>query len=163
MRVSRLLVFFVAVTLLQNLPSAQARQKNSDPAWSAVQALQAGTAVTVKDKTRRSSRGRIVTVTDQAITIVGNKATIVIDRQSIAKIVIDNGRSVGRSTMIGAGVGAGSGAAVGAVIIAAFGGGEDGTGPAVMTISTVLGAIAGTAAGALGGLFRERTLVYESR
>ncbi|MFY9607331.1 MAG: hypothetical protein WAU45_01790 [Blastocatellia bacterium] len=163
MRVKPLLVFFLAATLLSNSPSLSARQKNGDSTWSAVQALQPGTTVTVKDKARKSTRGRLVTVTDLALTLIDKKGTVAVDRQSIAKVVIDNGRSVGRSTLIGAGIGAGAGASVGAVIIAAFGGGEDETGPAVMAVSTALGAVAGTAAGALGGLFRHREVVYESK
>ena len=163
MRAKPLLVFFIAATLLSNSPSLLARQKNADSPWSAVQALQPGTTVNVKDRAGKSSKGRLVTVADQSVTLVDRKGMIVIDRQNIARVVIDNGRSVGRSTLIGAGIGAGAGASVGGVIIAAFGGGEDETGPAVMIVSTSLGAIAGTAAGALGGLFRQKTLVYESK
>lgn len=163
MRINRLIVFFIAATLLSNPPSLSARQKNADSAWSAVQALQPGTTVSVKDRAGKSTRGRLVTVTDQALTLIDKKGTVAVDRQSIARVAIDNGRSVGKSTLIGAGVGAGAGASVGGVIIAAFGGGEDETGPAVMVVSTALGAVAGTAAGALGGLFRHRKVVYESK
>lgn len=163
MRVKPLLGLFIAATLLSNSPSLLARQKSADSTWSAVQALQPGTTVGVKDRAGKSTRGRLVTVTDQAVTLIDKKGTVVVDRQSIARVVIDNGRSVGKSTLIGAGVGAGAGASVGGVIIAAFGGGEDETGPAVMAVSTALGAVAGTAAGALGGLFRHRKVVYESK
>lgn len=163
MRVKPSLVFFIAATLLSDSPSLLARQKNGDSTWSAVQALQPGTDVSVKDKTRKSTRGRVVTVTEQAVTLVDKKGTVSVDRQNIARVVIENGRSVGKSTLIGAGIGAGAGASVGGVIVAAFGGGDDDTGPAVMAVSTALGAVAGTAAGALGGLFRQRKVVYESK
>jgi hypothetical protein len=163
MRVKPLFVFFIAAILLSNSPSLLARQKNGNSTWSAVQALQPGTTVSVKDKAGKSTRGRLVMVNDQAVTLIDKRGTVVVDRQNIARVTIDNGRSVGKSTLIGAGVGAGAGASVGGVIAAAFGGGDDDTGPAVMAVSTTLGAVAGTAAGALGGLFRHRKVVYESK
>lgn len=163
MRVKPLVVFFLTATLLSNSPSLLARQKSTDSAWSAVQALQLGTTVSVKDRAGKSNKGRLVLVTDQSVSLIDKKGTVVIDRQNISRVVIDKGRSVGKSTLIGAGVGAGAGASVGGVLIAAFGGGEDGIAPIVMAVSTTLGAAAGTAAGVLGGLFRPRTLVYESK
>lgn len=98
MRVKPSLVFFIAATLLSNSPSLLARQKDGNSTWSAVQALPPGTAVSVKDRAGKSTRGRLVTVTDQALTLIDKKGTVAVDRQNIARVAIDNGRSVGKST-----------------------------------------------------------------
>jgi hypothetical protein len=163
MRVKPFTVCLLALTFLLSSTEVLARTKSANSEWSVVQALSAGTRVSVKDKAGKSVSGRIEAVTDQALTVSLKTGNIVIDRQNVARVVLENGRSVGHSTLVGAGIGAGSGATVGGVMIAAFGGGEDGTGPAVMAFTTLIGAIAGTVSGLLGGIFRQRKVVYESK
>jgi hypothetical protein len=162
----RFVVCFVALILLSNSPAFLARQSNSSsPQWAAVQALSPGTKVVVKDKSRRTSKGLIVSVTADSLTLQDKQTSITLDRPQIAKIQLANGRSLGRSTLIGAGIGAGTGVATAGVLLAIAGteDAEDGEVAAIIGVVAVIGATAGTVGGLLSGLFARHPVIYESR
>ena len=86
-----------------------------------------------------------------------------LERDRISKVHRVGGADVGKSTLIGLGVGAGAEAAIGGVVAATNGPAESGEGHLPIVHIGAAGAIIGTAAGALTGLFRrKKVLIYES-
>jgi hypothetical protein len=164
MRVRFLCVTLVAVALLANSATlfAKSKPKPSD-AWPVVQALPTGAKVIVKEKAGKTTKGQVTAITTDAITVSQRSGTVVIDKQQVARIHVDE-QSLTRSTLIGLGVGAGTGAAVGGIMLISLGpedaGDEAGL---IMGVTTVLGAVGGAVGGTIRGLFPNRRLIYESR
>ncbi|MEK6279189.1 MAG: hypothetical protein AABN95_02440 [Acidobacteriota bacterium] len=92
------------------------------------------------------------------------KSLIDIERARIKKVYRKGGSQVGKSTLIGLGIGTATGVAIGGVIAATDGPAESGEELLPMLHVGAAGAIIGTAAGVVTGLFRrKKTLIYESR
>jgi hypothetical protein len=160
MRVRFLCVTLVAIALLANSVTLFA-QSNPTDAWLLVQALPARARVVVRDKAGKTTKGQVTAVTADAITVSQRSGNVVIDKQQVARLHVDE-QSLARSTLIGAGVGAGTGATVGGIILASAGT-EDFDVPLFLGFFAGIGAGAGAVGGVIRGLFPNRRLIYESR
>jgi hypothetical protein len=157
---SLLLALAIVCTLT---PPVIAQESAAGRGWPAVQALASGTKLRVRMKSGETVEGRLDTVFDAGLTLSRRGGTITLSRDAIQKAYRVGGRQVGKSTLMGLGIGAGIGAAAGGA--EAVWGGPHESGEAAMPVFVFAagGAIIGTTAGLVVGLFRrKKVLVYES-
>ena len=162
---TKLFIFLlVLLPLVVNSTAVFARQAND---WGAVQAIGSGARVRVQLKDGTKNDGILRAVSSSTLTMDRNGNTLDFNRDSIAKVhrVVSGskGRSIAKSTAIGAGIGFGTGAGVAfaagnyedletAELVGIFGG-----------IGAAIGAGIGALIGSIGGGRDKRELVYESR
>jgi hypothetical protein len=132
--------------------------------WSVVRMLQPGARLKVESGDGKNFEGTLKAVSDVSVTVSNMGKDTEIRKEDARRVYVLKG-SVVKWTLTGTAIGAGGGAAFGAAV----GGGCDpqrsllcfdrGTMAAVFG---VVGAVIGTAAGAVAGVFRrKRALVYE--
>ncbi len=154
------LVFFA---LIIN-STAAAFQKAMDD-WSAVRALPVGGHLSVRLKDRKKTEGLLVSVSDTTLTLMRKDRTIEIAQPDIAKVYQliprSAGKSVARSSLIGAGIGFGVGVAAGGALGAA----EDIAALETMALFGTIGAGVGAVIGAIKGLAsrHRRVLIYDAK
>ena len=157
------LLLTLAIVFTQTLP-VMAQEPAAGRGWPAVQALAPGTKLSVKMKTGETVEGTLGSVSDTGLTLSRRNRAIILRRDDIQQAYRLGGRQVGKATLIGLGVGAGVGAAVGGVAAATGGPLESGEAAMPVFVFGAGGAIIGTAAGLVTGLFRrKKVLVYESK
>jgi|SRR5687767_1321260 len=157
------LVLMLCLVFAPTLP-VMAQIAGGDQGWSAVQALTQGTKVNVKMKNGDTVEGKLDSVSDTGVAVSRKDLAIILRRDDIKKLYRVGGKQVRKTTLIGLGVGAGAGAAIGAVEAVAGGPHETGEAHMPVFILGAGGAIIGTAAGAVTGLFRrKKVLIYEAR
>lgn len=128
--------------------------------WEAIKVLPSRDVLTVTLKNGKSEKGKLIDVTDTALTLSQGKRITELRRQEIFQIYRAIPKSRRRGTVTGAAVGAGLG-----VMTARFGDGSSGTGlspgAAVVGIlfTTGIGALIGR--GIAGG--QQSVLIYEAR
>ena len=158
------LPLLVLFTLVVNSTAALAGQSGD---WGAVQSIGAGEKVRVQLKDGKKTDGTLRGVTSTGLTVERNSNTLDYSRDSIARVyrVVkgSKGKSIAKSTAIGAGIGFGAGAGVGI----AAGNYEDlDTGELIAIlggIGAAIGAGIGALIGSIGGGRDKRQLIYESR
>src|SRR5688500_1332136 len=138
-------------------------QQSAHRDWSAVQGLTQGTKVSVKMKNGETVEGESGSVSDAGITVSRKDLAIILRREDIKKLYRVGGKQVGKTTLIGLGAGAAAGAAIGGVVAVAGGPHETGEAHLPVFILGAGGAVIGTAAGGVTGLFRrKKVLIYEA-
>jgi hypothetical protein len=162
---SILCIFLLFVFLLYSSP-VRAQQLSRE--WEAVRAIPTGAKVRVQTKDGKKTEGKLLRVADTMLTLERDGANPVdFNRDAIAKIyqfvAKSTGKTIAKSTLIGAGIGFGGGAGVGL----AAGNYEDlDQGELVMIlggIGAAIGAGIGLLVGAIAGSGQKRVLVYESK
>jgi hypothetical protein len=109
----------------------------------------------------KSIEGRLVAADDDSLMLTAQGRTVSIPRREIERLEVSRGRMIGKGAGLGAAVGAGLGAALGVGLIAALDGQDDwvyrsSDYVAVGAVTGTVGAITGTALGALTGACFER-------
>ena len=151
----------LAASLL--LPSVTSAQTPTAPTgdWSALRTVGQGDKLHVKLKSGKTVKGKMVGVSDTALSLTVSDRTTEVSRDDVQSVHRVTNRSAKKATLIGAG----AGAAVGAVAGAATSDDNDfifskGEAAAVLAgIGAGVGAIAGFAIGKTGG---KRVLIYEA-
>jgi hypothetical protein len=153
------------ITVLLLLPSPATSQVRPQNDWLLLQRLTRGDKLRVELKQGGTIEGKLSGAADTALTLsIGNR-TRDINQSDVRKIYVLSGKSVGTTTLKGAGVGAATGAAVGAGL------GEDCTKSSgiclnrgtLAVIGAALFAIPGAIVGfVLGAGGHNRRLIYEA-
>lgn len=146
-----------------SLPSVTTAQTSTAPTgdWSAIKTVGQGDKLDVKLKSGKTIKGRLVSVSDTALSLSVKDKTTDISRDDVQSVYRVKGKSATKSTLIGAG----AGAAVGAGIGAATSDNDDfifSRGQATAIVAALgagVGAIAGFAIGKAG---RKRVLIYDA-
>jgi hypothetical protein len=157
------LAICLVVAASLSLPSVTPAQTSTSPTgdWSAIRTIGQGDKLEVKLKSGKTVKGKMVGVSDTALSLtVSDKATD-ISRDDVQSVYRVTSKSAAKSTLIGAGVGAGVGAAVGAATSDdddfIFSRGQSAA--VVGALGAGVGAIAGFAIGKSG---RKRVLIYDA-
>lgn len=154
-----LLSALLAITLLLS-PAAHAQQPTATGNWAAVQAVPAGDELIIKFKDGQSERGRLISVTDTALSITRKNKEQTFGRADISQI--HHLRRKAEKTKYAL-VGAGAGAVVGAVAGKAKNSPPIDDGEIYVVLGTAIGAGIGAVAGLLFGQGRrKRVLIYQA-
>jgi small nuclear ribonucleoprotein (snRNP)-like protein len=130
--------------------------------WSRLNSVAAGSKLSVKLRNGQKVDGTLSSVSDTALMMNVKNASTEMKRDDVLSVHQVNGKSVGKSTLIGLGVGAGAGAVLGiAADASSDDNGLEGLDNAAATGITVLGAAAGAVAGfIIGKTGKKRVLLY---
>ena len=132
--------------------------------WSALRAVASGSKLVVKQKNGKTVKGKLSSVSDDALTLSVKNAPLNVKREDVLSVYQVKKKSATKATLIGLGVGAGAGAALGAAAVINDDYGFDKLDRAVMGGLTVLGGAAGALTGYLFGRGgSKRVLIYESK
>ena len=149
-------------SLLLSTVTVSAQTATND--WSRLNAVPAGSALSVKLKSGKTINGTFSRVSDTTLSLTVKNAAQDLRREDVASVHQLTKKSAGKETLIGAGVGAGVGAALGAV-------GDTANEHSILDtdgLATAVGAILGAGIGAgtgflIGRSGRKRMLVYEAK
>lgn len=156
-----ILNIFLAIALIY-APVATAQQSALSGEWSSIRAVPQGAELSIKLKDGQTLRGKLMTVTDTALSlIVKNNKTETLDRNDVSEVYQVRRKSEkAKYALIGAGVGTGVGAGIGA----AKNSPESDDGEIYTVMGVALGAGIGAVAGLLFGMGRrKRVLIYQAR
>jgi hypothetical protein len=159
----------IVLLILLTLPSTGLAQNTSGQSadWAAVRSLVRGEKLSVRLKDGKKLEGRLLDVSDSALTIDRKGSPTDLDQQSVEKVYRltpkSVGKSIGKSALIGAGIGFGAGAGVSLAagsyedletteLIGILGG-----------IGAAIGAGIGAMVGAISGSGNKKVLVYDSK
>jgi hypothetical protein len=134
--------------------------------WADVQATSTGNKLSLRLKDGKKMEGRLVNISDTALTIDRGSKSTDVTRDSIEKVYRiepkSRGKSIAKGALIGAGIGFGAGAGVGI----AAGNYEDLETAELVGILGGIGAAIGAGLGALFSSFgkkEQKVLIYESK
>jgi len=160
---SAIVVAFALVAMLAK-PQIAFAQVTPNPirgSWEGIKAVPPGDEVVVRLRNGQTLKGRLINISDAALTIEQAQRTTDITRGDALRVHRVVSKSAKRATLIGIGIGAGLGIAA-AVAAAKDGPGEAEAGIAALFIGTI-GAGAGALIGYIVGSRKHRTLIYETR
>lgn len=154
---------FLLLICIIGIPACSWGQKNQ-ASWQNLNAIDPGQKILVIDMNSKKSSGKLLSVTDTAISLQTVTAERMITRQDVRTVKLGKRANILRNTLIGAGIGAGVGAGVGAAtykkcvpngqFLACLG--DFGRGP-----QTAVGAALGLVGGAIiGALWPDHHTVY---
>jgi hypothetical protein len=167
MKTKFIVPILIIFTLIANSTISFAGQA-SDPnrQWADVQATSTGNKLSLRLKDGKKMEGRLVNISDTALTIDRGSKSTDVTRDSIAKVYRvepkSKGKSVAKGALIGAGIGFGAGAGVGI----AAGNYEDLETAELVGILGGIGAAIGAGLGALFSSFgkkEQKVLIYENK
>jgi len=152
----------VAALLLSSVTVSA--QLSTAPAsdWSRLNAITAGSKLSVKLKSGKTFEGKLSGVSDTALSLTVKDKPVDLKREDVQSVHQITKKSATKATLIGLGVGAGAGAAIGLA-----GRSNDGFTKLENSVTaglTVLGAGAGALTGFLiGRSGRKRVLIYQAQ
>ncbi|HTS27305.1 MAG TPA: hypothetical protein VMH81_15620 [Bryobacteraceae bacterium] len=133
-------------------------------AWASVQRLAPGQSVEVVNQKGESFSGKLESVSEESIVILGKHHTATVPRTAVKRVQIRGSRRL-RCTLIGAGIGAGAGLGLGAAgaesLANSSGGDFANLKPAIIGASGAAGALIGAVVGSAVG--NRGTTVYRIR
>jgi small nuclear ribonucleoprotein (snRNP)-like protein len=149
-------------SLLLSTVTVSAQTASND--WSRLNAVPAGSKVSVKLKSGKTIDGTLNSVSDTTLSLTVKKAAQDLRREDVATVYHLKKKSAGKETLIGMGVGAGAGAAIGLAGDTA----DENNFFDTDGLLTAAGAVIGGGIGALSGFLigrsgRKRMLVYEAK
>lgn len=149
-------------SLLLSSVTVSAQTATND--WSRLNAVPAGSKVSVKLKSGKIIDGTLNSVSDTTLSLTVKHAPRDLRREDVATVHQLKKKSAGKETLIGLGVGAGAGAALGAAGDTA----DENNFLDTDGLLTAAGAIIGGGIGALSGFLigrsgKKRLLVYEAK
>ena len=157
--------FVLVVSFL--LPSGMLAAQNTAATtgdWSSLKAVATGSKLSVKLRNGRTVEGRLISVSDDGLTLSIKNSAQDLKRQDVLSVYEFTKKSATKATLIGMGVGAGAGAGIGAVGAASDDSDFDKIDHAVTAGLAVIGAGVGAVIGYLVGRgSSKRVLVYESK
>jgi len=136
-------------------------KKTQPEGWEGVKAVPPGDDVAVRLRNGQTLKGRLISVSDTALTIEQGKNTTDVSRGDALRVHQVISKSAKRATLIGLGIGAGAGM-IGSVAVAKSGGGE-GDADLWALITGTIGAGVGALTGYIVGSRKHRALIYEAR
>ena len=142
----------ILVSLLAIPAFVHAGTDNEGHDWAVLTAVQPGEKLFVKLKNGEKIKGVLQSVNDSTLAISNDDENVHYGRQDILEVRLGHGRSIRRSILFGTLIGAGAGAGLGGAAAAADSGyPNDGW---LIPAGAAVGAIFGTAVGAVVSLFR---------
>ncbi len=166
MKTRKIISIFVAFALMAMVakPQIAFAQVTPDPirgSWEGIKAVPPGDEVAVHLRNGQTLKGKLISVSDTALTIERGTNTTDVTRGDALKIHRMVSKSSKRATLIGLGIGAAVGVA-GSVAGAKSSGGEGDADLAALIVGTI-GAVAGALIGYIVGSRKQRALIYETR
>ena len=129
--------------------------------WEGIKAVPPGDEVVVRLRNGQTLKGRLINISDAALTIERGKGTTDVTRGDTLRVFRMTSKSAKRATLIGIGIGAGLG------IAAAVADAKDGPGEAEAAIGALIVGAMGAGAGALIGYIvgsrNQQSLIYETK
>jgi len=129
--------------------------------WEGIKAVPPGDEVAVRLRNGQTLKGRLISVSDTALTIAQGKNTTDVSRGDALRVHRVISKSAKRAALIGLGIGAGVGM-FGSVAVAKSGGGE-GDADLWALIAGTIGAGVGALTGYIVGSRKHQALIYETR
>jgi len=166
MKTGKISSIFVAFALMSMLarPHIAFAQVTPDPirgSWEGIKAVPPGDEVAVRLRNGQNLKGRLISVSDTALTIEHGANTTDVTRGDALRVHRVISKSAKRWTLIGLGIGAGIGM-IGSVVTAKTGGGE-GDADLWALVAGAFGAGVGALTGYIVGSRKHRALIYETR
>jgi len=132
--------------------------------WEGLKAIPPGDEVRVRLRNGQTLKGRLISVSDTAMTLERGDITTDVTRGDALKVHRMISKSAKRATLIGLGIGAGvGGLGSGVAAAAASGSGEPGEYGLAVLIYGMIGAGVGALTGYIVGSRKHRALIYETR
>ena len=135
------------VTLL--LVPAFTQAQHEQASWDNLKQLQPGQKIELVDAKMKTSTGKFVSVTEEAITLRDGKQETTVRRVEVARVSVGDNSHRTRNILLGAGIGGGIGIAATVVPLAASS--NEGNGCAVCIAGIAAGFGGGTALGMIPG------------
>src|SRR5262245_24422649 len=132
--------------------------------WEGLKSIPPGDEVSVRLRNGQTLKGRLIGVSDTAMTLARGDITTDVTRGDALRVHRVISKSAKRATLIGLGIGAGVGGLSGGVAAAtASGSGEPGEYGLAVLIYGMIGAGVGALMGYIVGSRKHRALIYETR
>src|SRR5499426_1934876 len=156
----------IAFALMAMLAKPQVAFAQAPPApiigsWEALKSIPPGDEVRVGLRNGQKLKGRLISVSDTALTLARGDITTDVTRGDALRVHRVISKSAKRAALIGLGIGAGSGLAGTAVY--ANSGGRGGEADLWALVAVVAGAGGGALIGYIMGSRKKNALVYETR
>jgi hypothetical protein len=169
MKTRKISVVVVAFALMALLAKPQITFAQVTPApiigsWEGLKAIPPGDEVRVRLRNGQTLKGRLISVSDTALTLARGDITTDVTRGDALRVYRVISKSAKRATLIGLGIGAGvGGLGAGAAAATASGSGEPGEYGLAVLIYGMIGAGVGALTGYIVGSRKHRALIYETR
>jgi hypothetical protein len=157
----------VAFALMAMLAKPQVAFAQAPPApvigsWEGLKAIPPGDEVRVRLRNGQTLKGRLISVSDTALTLARGKRTTDVTRGDALRVYRVISKPAKRATMIGLGIGAGVGGLGAGVAVAGASGGPKEYGLGVFFLGAI-GAGVGALIGYIVGSRKHRALIYETK
>jgi len=162
-KISAVAVAF-ALTALLAKPQITFAQVTPAPirgSWEGLKAIPPGDEVSVRLRNGQKLKGRLISVSDTALTLSQGNTTTDVTRGDALRVHRVISKSAKRAALIGLGIGAGAGLA--GTAIYANSGGRGGEADLWALVAVVAGAGGGALIGYFMGSRKQKALVYETR
>jgi hypothetical protein len=159
----------VAFAVMAMLAKPQVAFAQAPPApiigsWEVLKAIPPGDEVSVRLRNGQTLKGRLISVSDTALTLTRGDLTTDVSRGDALRVHRVISKSAKRATLIGLGIGAGvGGLGSGVAAASASGSGEPGEYGLAVLIYGAIGAGVGALIGYITGSRKHRELIYETR
>jgi hypothetical protein len=159
----------VAFAVMAMLAKPQVAFAQAPPApiigsWEGLKSIPPGDEVSVRLRNGQTLKGRLISVSDTALTLTRGDLTTDVTRGDALRVHRVISKSAKRATLIGLGIGAGvGGLGSGVAAASASGSGEPGEYGLAVLIYGAIGAGVGALIGYITGSRKHRELIYETR
>jgi hypothetical protein len=166
MKTRKIIAVVVAFALMALLAKPQITFAQVTPApirgsWEGLKVLPPGDEVSVQLRNGQKLKGRLISVSDTALTLAHGNITTDVTRGDALRVHRVVSKSAKRAALIGLGIGAGTG--LGGTAIFANSGGRGGEADLWGLVAVVAGAGGGALIGYIMGSRKQKALVYETR
>jgi hypothetical protein len=162
-KISAVVVAFALMAVLTK-PQITFAQVTPTPiigSWEGLKAVPPGDEVSVQLRNGQKLKGRLISVSDTALTLARGNTTTDVSRGDSLRVHRVISKSAKRAALIGLGIGAGTG--LGGTAIYAHSGGRGGEADLWALVAVVAGAGGGALIGYIMGSRKQKALVYETR
>lgn len=159
------IVIAVALIAVLARPQLALAQVTTDPvkgSWEGLKAVPPGDELVVGLRNGQTLKGRLISVSDTALTLSQGKKTTDVNRIDALRVHRLISKSAKRATMIGLGIGAGVGGLSGGLAAASGPGEPNEYGYGVLIVG-IIGAGIGALTGYIVGSRKQRVLIYETK
>jgi hypothetical protein len=162
-KISAVVVAFALMAVLTK-PQITFAQVTPTPiigSWEGLKAVPPGDEVSVQLRNGQKLKGRLISVSDTALTLAQGNITTDVTRGDALRVHRVVSKSAKRAALIGLGIGAGTG--LGGTAIYANSGGRGGEADLWGLVAVVAGGGGGALIGYIMGSRKQKALVYETR
>jgi hypothetical protein len=160
----KLLALGLALLFLIQAPLAVAQDAAGQKEWAAIRAVPFGDKLVIEMKDGKTLKGRFKAVSDRILTLSQNRDATDVERIHIQRVYREGGRSLLKSTLVGAGAGATTGAAIGVgITVGNQANRREGFHILAGVVLGMIGAGIGAAAGLIAGSKAKRILIFEAK